>query len=74
MIPGYASLYRSQLCDHPVLPVYRPLPAWRFEDYLGWTEQGDGKLAYGLFIQNGRIKGEMKKALRKVWPPAQGHS
>jgi len=45
----------------------RPLPAWRFEDYLGWSEQGDGKLAYGLFIQNGRIKGEMKKALRKVW-------
>ena len=44
----------------------RPLPAWRFEDYLGWSEQGDGKLAYGLFIQNGRIKGEMKKALRKV--------
>jgi sulfite reductase (ferredoxin) len=33
---------------------------------LGWTEQGDGKLAYGLFLQNGRIKGEMKKALRKV--------
>ena len=46
----------------------RPLPAWRFEDYLGWEEQGDGKLAYGLFIQNGRIKGEMKKALRKARP------
>ena len=60
--------------DADLLPPRRPLPAWRFEDYLGWTEQGDGKLAYGLFIQNGRIKGEMKKALRKVRPSAEAPS
>ncbi len=29
-------------------------------------EQGDGKLAYGVFVQNGRLKGEAKKALRTV--------
>lgn len=29
-------------------------------------EQGDGKLAYGVFVQNGRIKGDAKKALRQV--------
>lgn len=35
----------------------RPLPAWEYRDYLGWTEQGDGKLAYGIYVQNGRLKG-----------------
>jgi sulfite reductase (ferredoxin) len=28
--------------------------------------QGDGRLFFGLHIENGRIKGEMKKALREV--------
>jgi sulfite reductase beta subunit-like hemoprotein len=45
---------------------HRPLPEWEFRDYLGWQEQGDGNLAYGIFIQNGRLKGEPKKALRQV--------
>jgi sulfite reductase beta subunit-like hemoprotein len=49
-----------------VLCCCRPLPKWEFRDYLGWQEQGDGKLAYGVFVQNGRLKGEMKKALRQV--------
>jgi hypothetical protein len=30
-----------------------PLPEWKFEDYMGWGEQGDGKLFYGVFIQVG---------------------
>ena len=42
------------------------LPEWEFRDYLGWMEQGDGKLAYGVFVQSGRLKGEAKKALRTV--------
>jgi sulfite reductase (ferredoxin) len=29
-------------------------------------EQGDGRLAYGVFVQNGRLKGELKAALRRV--------
>lgn len=48
------------------LQPFRPLPKWEFKDYLGWMEQGDGNLAYGLYIQNGRIKGEAKRALRNV--------
>lgn len=44
----------------------RPLPPWEFKDYLGWMEQGDGRLAYGVFVQNGRLKGELKTALRRV--------
>jgi sulfite reductase (ferredoxin) len=43
-----------------------PLPAWRFEDYLGWGEQGDGLLYCGVWVQNGRLKGEPKRALRHV--------
>ncbi len=28
--------------------------------------QGDGNLAYGIYVANGRLKGEVKKALRNV--------
>lgn len=48
------------------LQPFRPLPAWEFKDYLGWMEQGDGRLAYGIYVQNGRVKGEAKRALRNV--------
>jgi len=46
--------------------AFKPLPKWTFEDYLGWGEQGDGKLWYGIYMQNGRIKGDGKVALRHV--------
>lgn len=46
--------------------AHRALPAWEFKDYLGWMEQGDGRLAYGVFVQNGRLKGELKTSLRRV--------
>jgi sulfite reductase (ferredoxin) len=42
------------------------LAAFEFPTYLGWNEQGDGKLWYGVHVQNGRLRGEMKKALRNV--------
>ena len=52
------------------LAPYRELPAWKHKDYLGWHEQGDGKLFLGLSIENGRVKDEgdfkLKTALRKV--------
>ena len=40
----------------------RPLPPWEFKDYLGWMEQGDGRLAYGVFVANGRLSGDLKQA------------
>jgi len=46
--------------------AFSPLPAWRFEDYLGWGEQGDGLLYCGVWVQNGRLKGAPKRALRQV--------
>ena len=49
---------------------FRSLPEWKYEDYLGWQEQGDGKLFFGLSIVNGRIKDEdsfqLKTALRQI--------
>ncbi|XP_027353970.1 sulfite reductase [ferredoxin], chloroplastic isoform X1 [Abrus precatorius] len=45
---------------------FRQLPEWEFKSYLGWHEQGDGKLFYGLHVDNGRIGGKMKKTLREV--------
>ncbi|KAK4407409.1 Sulfite reductase 1 [ferredoxin], chloroplastic [Sesamum angolense] len=43
----------------------RDLPEWEFKSYLGWHEQGDGALFCGLHVDNGRIKGTMKKTLRE---------
>eukprot|EP00891_Asterochloris_glomerata_P004858 jgi/Astpho2/4858/fgenesh1_pm.00069_%23_5_t len=48
------------------LQPFRALPAWEHKDYLGWIKQGDGLEAYGVYVQNGRLKGDMKKALRTV--------
>ncbi|TVQ57540.1 MAG: sulfite reductase, ferredoxin dependent, partial [Spirulina sp. DLM2.Bin59] len=48
----------------------KPLPAWQYYDYLGWHEQGDGKLFFGLSVENGRVKDagdfRLKTALRTV--------
>ncbi len=53
----------------PIAP-YKPLPAFKYKDYLGWNEQGDGKLFLGISIENGRIKDEgnfqLKTALREI--------
>ncbi|CAA2979006.1 sulfite reductase 1 [ferredoxin], chloroplastic-like [Olea europaea var. sylvestris] len=42
------------------------LPEWEFKSYLGWHEQGDGGLFCGLHVDNGRVKGTMKKTLREI--------
>jgi sulfite reductase (ferredoxin) len=48
------------------LEPFQPLPAWEHKNYLGWGEQGDGLLFYGVFVPNGRLKGEGKKMLRHL--------
>jgi len=42
----------------------KPLPAFKYQDFLGWNEQGDGKLFLGLSVENGRVKDEGKFKLR----------
>ena len=53
-----------------VIAPYKPLPEWKYQDFLGWHEQGDGKLFFGLSVENGRIKDEgdfqLKTALREI--------
>ncbi|MBE9166860.1 sulfite reductase, ferredoxin dependent [Pleurocapsales cyanobacterium LEGE 06147] len=48
----------------------RELPQWKYRDFLGWHEQGDGKLFFGISVENGRIKDEgnfqLKTALREI--------
>ncbi len=48
----------------------RPLPAFKYLDFLGWHQQGNGKLFLGISIQNGRVKDEgklkLRTALRKI--------
>jgi sulfite reductase (ferredoxin) len=48
------------------LPEPKALEWLSGDDHLGWTEQGDGKLFLGLFIENGRIKDEARIGIRKV--------
>ncbi len=52
------------------LKPYKKLRKWKYEDYLGWYEQGDGKLFFGVSVENGRIKNEgkfqLKQALKDV--------
>jgi sulfite reductase (ferredoxin) len=52
------------------LPPPRLVVIEGFNDGKGWHEQGDGKLFYGLNVENGRIKDEglyrLKSALREI--------
>ncbi|MCW6051627.1 sulfite reductase, ferredoxin dependent [Lyngbya sp. CCAP 1446/10] len=52
------------------LEAFKPLPEWKYLDFLGWHEQGDGKLFVGISVENGRIKDEgsfqLKTALREI--------
>lgn len=49
---------------------FRPIAEFKYNDFLGWQEQGDGKLFYGISVQNGRIHDEgslqLKTALRQI--------
>jgi len=52
------------------LQPMRPTPEFQYMDFLGWHEQGDGKLFLGISVQNGRVKDEddfrLKTALREI--------
>lgn len=49
---------------------WREIKEWKYNDWMGWWEQGDGKLFYGLHVDNGRVKDEgsfrLKTALRVI--------
>lgn len=35
---------------------WREIPAWKYNDWMGWHEQGDGKLFLGINIEQGRVR------------------
>ncbi|KAE8781549.1 PR17d precursor [Hordeum vulgare] len=41
--------------EEEITADFRPLPEWQFNSYLGWQEQGDGKLFYEVHVDNGRL-------------------
>lgn len=48
----------------------RPLPEFKYQDFLGWHNQGDGRWFLGISIQNGRVKDDgafqLRSALREI--------
>ena len=47
-----------------ILSPFRALPAWEHRDYLGWHEQGDGRLFVGIHIENGRVRDAQTQQLK----------
>ena len=49
---------------------WQPLPAWKYVDWMGWHDQGDGKLMLGINVEQGRIRDTpglaIKTCLRKL--------
>eukprot|EP00536_Pseudo-nitzschia_multiseries_P018500 jgi/Psemu1/55911/gm1.55911_g len=49
---------------------WKEIQEWKYNDWMGWWEQGDGKLFYGLHVDNGRVKDEgdfrLKSCMRAV--------
>lgn len=64
--------FRAQVETYLGKPLqpFRALPPWKYEDYLGWHEQGDGNYFFGLSVENGRVKDDgafqLKTALRQI--------
>jgi sulfite reductase (ferredoxin) len=49
---------------------WKELQPWKYMDWMGWHEQGDGKWMFGINVEQGRVidRGELrlKTALRKL--------
>ncbi len=64
--------FKQVLLDYYPTPLQEPklLPEWKYEDYLGWHEQGDGKYFLGISIENGRVIDteslQLKTALKQI--------
>jgi len=69
-IDKYRDLVHAYLPEAWIEP-WRELPPWEYTDWMGWHEQGDGKLFLGVPIDSGRVRDfvggpQIKTALRKI--------
>ena len=69
-INKYRDLVHAYLPE-PWIEPWRELPPWEYTDWMGWHEQGDGKLFLGVPIDSGRVRDfvggpQIKTALRKI--------
>ena len=52
------------------LEPFKPLPEWKYQDFLGWHDQGDNHLFLGISVASGRIQDngslQLKTALREI--------
>jgi sulfite reductase (ferredoxin) len=64
--------YKAKVEEYYGRPLADPHPedVHGFDDHIGWHEQGDGRLFYGLNVENGRIHDHdefrLKSALREI--------
>lgn len=52
------------------IEAWRPLPEFKYLDWMGWNDQGDGKWMLGINVESGRVRDtpelKIKTALRKI--------
>lgn len=67
-IDNFRTLVESYF-GKPIQP-WKLIEEFKYHDWMGWWDQGDGKLFYGVHIENGRVKDEgafkLKTALRTI--------
>jgi sulfite reductase beta subunit-like hemoprotein len=42
------------------------VPRYEVHDHLGWQRQADGRWLVGIWVENGRIKGQVREGLRAI--------
>mmetsp|Transcript_56164 Transcript_56164/g.105347 ORF Transcript_56164/g.105347 Transcript_56164/m.105347 type:complete len:476 (+) Transcript_56164:1-1428(+) len=46
--------------------AWKPMVPWKYSDWMGWHEQGDGKLFLGVNVEQGRVKNEGDMQLKTM--------
>ena len=59
---------RAQVETYFGKPVeaWKPMVPWKYSDWMGWHEQGDGKLFLGVNVEQGRVKNEGDMQLKTM--------
>lgn len=67
-IDGFRTLVEGYF-GKPLAP-WRELPEWKYMDWMGWHEQGDGNWFLGVNVEQGRVKNDgsvrVKDAFKKI--------